>query len=218
MSFIYDLYIMYIYWTEFNENIFNEEFLLKNNELINKHIDDWYIWQIQNWVDEFNIKEIVNLNLNNISRNDKKEFLLLEQVSDLLWLLDTWFKSNFEISSSLLYYDWPINGEVLPAYVIPIIYEIFWDKKSIKITKNNYEEIKNKFKSARVNYLTSLGIKDFSDKKEIKEKINIKTEQLWRINTYRIRNPENPDSKNKNIQEFQRKISLLWKTIKKNDK
>jgi len=222
MEFSYDLYSMYLYDIKFQENIFNQKFLLKNQDLIHKILKDIYIDILQEWTDKLGIIDIIDFNINNISNNDQKQFDYLEKISDLLWILDIWFKWNFEISSSFFSQNFFKNrGSMIDSkwiYIVPIIYKIFWNKKSIKITKDNYNEIKELFKNTRVEYLNDLGVEDINDKLEIKKTINYKINKLARINTIRIRDPQKSENKDKKIQHFQRKITLLSKIIYNNQK
>jgi len=181
--FVHDLYIMYIYWIQFNENIFSKSFTdIEENKKLFINVSCGELGGHLRKKDEKEIKVYFGTLLNNfnlVSKNDKKEFLLLEQIAWLLWLINKEFEKDFYISSCIFNVYTNSNNksrniceQKIPIYVIPIIQKIFWKKKSILVTKENYSQLKITFNKARLNYMKELNLDQTATENEINTEIN----------------------------------------------
>ena len=92
-------------------------------------------------------------------------------LADLLGLMNIGFVKDFTIEGHMIEMIDSIPYDTKPIFMAPMFQEIFWTTKSINVTKENYQEIKQKIQIARENFLRDLWVENFSDKKEISQRL-----------------------------------------------
>lgn len=175
----YDIYLSYLAGIKLESYYFNIDIVKKNQKIIwgyfeqlTKELDIW----IKN-----ELYQVVNKNLERyLWKNQKLEqedLLNNLRLADLLGLVEVWKWKNYYICWSMLKeFKWDQDTslyESKPGFMLEIIQNIFWENKTIKITKENYKEMKDKFRKERELYLKKIWVTDLWNKKEIEEKLQI---------------------------------------------
>lgn len=175
----YDIYLSYLAGIKLESYYFDIDIVKKNQKII------WvYFEQLTKELDigiKNELHQLVNKNLEiYLWKNqelEQEDLLNNLRLADLLGLVEVWKGKDYFICWSMLKeFKWDQDTslyESKPGFILEIIHYIFWENKTIKITSENYEEMKEKFKQARISFLTKIWVIDFNDQKEIEEKLQI---------------------------------------------
>lgn len=180
--FEYDLYLSYVSGIQFDHYIFNIDFVNNNQHILWKYFSQFT--QNNNSDEKIELLKIFNKNLDIFlwKNRDKEQQKMIElfRLADLLWVIDGCFGRDFFIDASfieILYWNETSIYAKKPFFVQEIIVEIFWENKTIKITEENYWEMKQKFQDIREKYLKDIWVEDIDNQKEIAQKLQQKYEQ-----------------------------------------
>lgn len=180
--FEYDLYLSYISWVKFHHNMFNIVFIENNNHILN----DCFNTLVKKYSrqESSELLKIYTMNLSKFlshnRKSEQKKMIELFRLADLLWVIEGEFGKEFYIDASMMevvFFKEIWIYHTKPFFVQDIIAEIFWKNKTIKITEENYWEMKKKFQDTREKYLKDIWVEDIDDQKEIAQKLQQKYEQ-----------------------------------------
>ncbi len=167
----YDLYLSFLSGIEFDPIILNFEFVSKNKIIIETHLEQ----MIKNF-EESNkkyVQKVFQKQMKQTLSSHKEQLYMWRYVAlaDLLGLMNIGFVKDFTIEGHMIEMIDSIPYDTKPIFMAPMFQEIFWTTKSINVTKENYQEIKQKIQIARENFLRDLWVENFSDKKEISQRL-----------------------------------------------
>lgn len=173
---LYDLLLSYIAWIKLDNDSLNLDSLLNNKSVLTYFFNIIYNNNGIELTEE--IFSIFSKRYKKVkkdgSRKIESELNKWNIWADILGVMELWFKKDFYISWWIVKEQYKNNWLYVlevPLFLLPILESVFWQNKTIKVTKDNYEEIKQKFQETRVNYLKNLGVKNLSNQKEISKKI-----------------------------------------------
>lgn len=171
----HDLWMLFLAWEKFDHKILDFEFIEDSISYIWKIFDDYTIEFHQEA--KQNLATILQKNIDEVlvKKRDIEQKYMLQYLflADVLWLCDdVGFLKEFYMTSEILI-EFPVWIFSLrkPIFMTSMFQEIFGNAKSIKVTQENYQEIKQKIQIARENFLRDLWVENFSDKKEISQRL-----------------------------------------------
>lgn len=167
----YDLYLSFLSGIEFDPIILNFEFIRKNKAIMEDHLEKMIVNFEEN--NKKYVQKVFQKQMQKTLSSHKEQLYMWRYVAlaDLLWLMNIWFVKDFSIEAHMIETIETIPYHVKPIFMTSMFQEIFGNAKSIKVTQENYQEIKQKIQIARENFLRDLWVENFSDKKEISQRL-----------------------------------------------